>query len=230
MDIEEAKEVINQMNKIREEEERKYQEKVKQLKANMDPELGTFEVKSGKLVVSDPCYERGTWCHGILEGVKNGKWVAGVSHSDERGWGIRNAELLVQHEEVKRLIDLRWREATFEVGVDSGQAGIFCDSVYPQSKCGEYGDDSSFYGQCCNATLNTLHSADTVEGGVVSSSGFGDGGYVCEYAKNKQNEIVAVKVTFIGEEELCEDCECPLDDCECCAMCGAPCEDCDCDE
>ena len=27
--------------------------------------LGTFEVTGDKLVVSDPCYELGTWCMGI---------------------------------------------------------------------------------------------------------------------------------------------------------------------
>jgi hypothetical protein len=38
------------------------------------------------------------------------------------------------------------------IGVDSGQAGFFCDSIYPQGKTGEYSDKKSFYGQCCEAT------------------------------------------------------------------------------
>lgn len=32
--------------------------------------LGTFENKSGTLIVSDPCYDLGTWCQGIIENAK----------------------------------------------------------------------------------------------------------------------------------------------------------------
>lgn len=40
-----------------------------------------FEVKSGALRVTDPCYDMDTWCAGTLEGVKNGKWLAHVGYN-----------------------------------------------------------------------------------------------------------------------------------------------------
>lgn len=44
----------------------------------------SFEVKSGALRVTDPCYDMDTWCAGTLEDVKNGKWLAHVGyHIDE---------------------------------------------------------------------------------------------------------------------------------------------------
>lgn len=36
--------------------------------------LGSFDVHSGELIVSDPCYSLGTWCQGKLENVRNGEW------------------------------------------------------------------------------------------------------------------------------------------------------------
>ena len=36
--------------------------------------VGGFEVKSGKLMVSDPCYKKDTWCQKVLNDVRNGKW------------------------------------------------------------------------------------------------------------------------------------------------------------
>ena len=38
--------------------------------------LGSFEVVSGKLAVSDPCYDTDVWCRGELENCKLGNWVA----------------------------------------------------------------------------------------------------------------------------------------------------------
>ena len=40
----------------------------------------SFEVKSGALRVTDPCYDMDTWCAGTLEDVKNGKWLAHIGY------------------------------------------------------------------------------------------------------------------------------------------------------
>lgn len=41
----------------------------------------SFEVKSGALRVTDPCYDMETWCAGTLESVKNGKWFAQLGYN-----------------------------------------------------------------------------------------------------------------------------------------------------
>ena len=40
----------------------------------------TFEITSGTLRVTDPCYEVGTWCAGTLDKVKTGQWQAQVGY------------------------------------------------------------------------------------------------------------------------------------------------------
>lgn len=175
--------------------------------------------------ISDPCYEKGTWCAGSLENVKKGEWNCFLRKSDEGDWGIRNAEIMSVHsdinpdfisyeDEIKKVrteklksIDgsdgkyIFWELTNIHVGVDSGQAGIFDENIYPNTKeeQGEYGDSTSFYGKCCDNTLNDI-GCGVIEGGFVSRSGYGDGGYNCFVAK-KDDEIVAINIIFIGDDE-----------------------------
>jgi len=45
--------------------------------------LGEFNIESGKVVVSDPCYDLDVTCLKVLENVKKGKWIA---EAEERGY------------------------------------------------------------------------------------------------------------------------------------------------
>jgi hypothetical protein len=166
--------------------------------------VGTFEVTSGTLIVSDPCYSRRTWCMGQLENVKKGTWIATVSRGTVGGWGTRNAELTIQHSNFEKESHEPETVASFEVGVDSGQAGFFDDCSYPLSirEQGDYGKPDTFYGKVCIGTLDSRLSADIVDNaGVVSSSGFGDGGYVCLVTRNAEGEVIKSRIVFISEHE-----------------------------
>lgn len=169
--------------------------------------LGDFTVSSGQLIVTDPCYEKGTWCQGILTNVKNGLWEAFTGLKRQDGWGVRNQYLRVAH---KNFLDIKCDiKSSIDVGVDSGQAGFFDLAKYPEGESREYGDKDSFYGQVCALTLNEEGVEDhpgagVLEFGAVSSSGFGDGSYSCHYAKDN-NEIVAAEIVFISEDEEAED-------------------------
>jgi hypothetical protein len=209
-------------------------------------DLGQIELGE-KVIVSDPCYTRGTWCHGSVEGLLPGKYNCIVTYSDEGSWGERVSQLTVHHESVK-VTQLRKGEvAEFTVGVDSGQAGIFCDSIYPEGEdIGEYSEKNSFYGACCNATIGEGYNsqqrrfdyendlkqcekmcakykddeffieelerakerlanhvdipwtqAGLVFGkGVVSSSGYGDGGYGCKIYK-KDGKVIGIRIIYL---------------------------------
>lgn len=169
----------------------------------MKHKIGTFEVKSGTLMVSDPCYGPDTWCQGRLDNVARGTWQATVEQRDVSGWGTRNAVLTIQKVGANVTEDAQWQNATFHVGVDSGQAGFWDLPEYGWGE-GECGDTSTFYGKACSGTLDTRLQASAMNGGVVSSSGFGDGGYTCSYLTDGSGEIVAARIVFIGEEEDAE--------------------------
>lgn len=160
--------------------------------------------------ITDPCYSRGTWCMGEVK-TKPGVWYTAALMSDEGSWGMRVKTLLAWHESSDDFTaEYTLNKLPFEVGVDSGQAGIFCESIYPDGDTtGEYGDLNAFYGKACAAS-DTGSAFGIVDGrGVCSESGYGDGGYSA-FAKFDGDECVAIRIEFIPDE--CFDTEYGLDE------------------
>lgn len=116
--------------------------------------MTTFNLTSTQLRVTDPCYEKGTWCADVLENVLPGEWIAEkvvASDKETGGWGDRIAELCIWHSDYIGNVDAH--ELTeIHVGVDSGQAGFFDESQYPEGETGEYLDLDTFYGKVCAGT------------------------------------------------------------------------------
>lgn len=132
----------------------------------------TFVVKSGKAVVSDPCYAKGTWCAKELENVRNGKWHAVVVYSDEGEWGIRVSKLRAWHESQGNELgpdQSFWDrlEDKFELGVDSGQMSIFDSEAYPQDPH----KDQAFYDKVCEWTLSGPEEEELIKFGVYKPTG-----------------------------------------------------------
>ena len=181
-----------------------------------------------------------------MENVLSGEYDCNVEYSDEGDWGIRVSAIEVTHVSCKgKFIQLECED--FEVGVDSGTAGIFDYEYYAKYHTdateSEHVDDN-WYDKLYDLTYTTvenpayeefywestddsfeglqakfkayfehkdsikgikyLHKCDgnTVDGlGLVSSSGYGDGGYNCWTAKNEDGKIIAIRVEFITEDE-----------------------------
>ena len=176
---------------------------------------------SDQVFVSDPCYDRGTWCQLKLKNVLPGSYVADVEVDETYG---RNSILRITHSNFMagKASNLQFRHIG-EAGVDSGQLGIFdfvsyrndqhpvlpaalhaskdasqewtVGSYHKSDKIGE-----SWYDHICSHTCNTEDSWGTYDSGVVSSSGWGDGVYEVYAAYNDQQQIIALEVTFMAEE------------------------------
>lgn len=174
--------------------------------------LGTFEATSGELVVSDPCYDLGTWCMGNLKNIKKGKWHAYSMVEDSEG---RNSALFIYHESIDAGKAFKYfnreykvNEAPFEVGVDSGQAGFFDPEVFKNDASVpadfEFDDpiwkEKGWYGMCATITLG-CDGAGIMPGGAVSSSGYGDGGYFCHFAIDEHHDTIYADIVFIDDEE-----------------------------
>jgi hypothetical protein len=150
--------------------------------------VGTFEIKSGRIAVSDPCYG------GDKEfPAKKGKWLASVKMSDEGSWGMRVARLMAHHEDhpVGGCRDLG-----DSVGVDSGQMSISDAEICPALAHG-------LYDEVCQKTAPAGIVACGL--GVASSSGYGDGGYALLIAKDG-DLVVGAEVVFIPDKQTCPAC------------------------
>jgi hypothetical protein len=111
----------------------------KKTKTTETIKLGTFEIVSGKVRISDPCYDKKTWCAGTLDNVATGTWKAKVVKIDRHdGWGNRCRKLIATHESFDSAMDYNSNVFDFEIGVDSGQAGIFDDKFYKKNYKEDY--------------------------------------------------------------------------------------------
>ena len=175
--------------------------------------IGTLEINE-ELILTDPCYEPNTWCTAKAN-VPFGTYNCFAEYTEGR---VANIEIVKEgHEEYFE------GEYIADLGVDSGQLGMFCTSKYRERPSKEVymkslettpmcegwetpydeeatGEDS-FYNCCGNYTLST-QQCGILEGiGFVSSSGWGDGVYQFCYLYNcdDETEVVGLKVLFIGE-------------------------------
>jgi hypothetical protein len=156
-------------------------------------ELGRVTL-SDKVVVSDPCYDRDVWCMQTDIPVKPGRYNVMILLSDEKKWGTRVANLILIHEDHQGSPQKDWKYVCSSIGVDSGQCGIFDDTIYPQSK--DHPDLEPFYTECCALTLSDELAGILESGkGVVTSSGFGDGGYEL-LAKKDGDRYVALMLDY----------------------------------
>lgn len=166
-------------------------------------QIGEFVVTDNVLVISDPCYEPGTWCMGHILDVRPGTWAAQIGICQDPRWGERVAYLAAYHQDCPDKALLTKYEAHFEVGVDSGQAGIFDRAHYQdQAVVSDVPDpigEDRWYNACCHQTLHTEHHAGVIPYGVVSSSGYGDGGYTCHFfstGKGRETTVWGVVIDF----------------------------------
>jgi hypothetical protein len=176
-----------------------------------------FEVTSGKMILSDPCYVVPTWCQGVVDNVKNGTWVGRVEQSDEGDWGVRNSLLMSINLEAISKMPLLEQDLfsmgellPFECGVDSGQFGHFdfanyrkdelavdLEKAFDDTFATEVGDE--WYRAVCNITLT--NDFGSLPYGVVSSSGFGDGSYNTYGIKDSDGLYVGFLTIFIDDQD-----------------------------
>ena len=175
--------------------------------------MQTFEVTSGELVVSDPCYEVSTWCAGTVK-AKNGTWGVNYETTDD-GSRIKEIWAYSMEAAVNRphIVDELPGAAPlpFINGVDSGQLGYFDRTHYRNNDSAkdlakqdfgegydrEPGDE--WYRAACAITLSP-ESFGVMPHGVVSSSGWGDGSYKTQGIFNEDGECIGLRTVFIEDD------------------------------
>ena len=167
--------------------------------------VGKFKLGK-KAIISDPCYDREIMekQNGIIE-VMPGTWDSKIIVKDGRvyelvAWNVKTGEPSAYSD---------WEMTNIEVGVDSGQAGIFDLDNYKRNdsvrglerlyKEDPINPEDIWYSWCCDRTLSEDMSG-TIPFGVISSSGYGDGCYTCAVQKTKE-EITAISIVFVNDGE-----------------------------
>ena len=164
--------------------------------------LGTMNVK-GDVYITDPCYNTDTWCMGLVE-MKKGEYNCFAHLFDCGIWGERIGilEIILNNEIGTRL---RTDNLGLNIGVDSGQAGFFNKDYYENyhhsNFIDENSEDEKWYKRVCDITLSDDNCGVIDDEGVVSESGYGDGGYDVYGYYNDNDELVGLRLEFIWEDE-----------------------------
>lgn len=163
--------------------------------------LGEFNINSGKVIATDPCYEPGQWYNKELN-IKPGEYICHAVYGDVGyGWGERVVELYINHESTPKKKATKYAGSC---GVDSGQCGFFeaenYDRVHPKAFVDEDEVSQKWYNEACDITCDGYaHCVGIMpdELGVVASSGLGDGCYTLYAGYNSKGEITALRLRFL---------------------------------
>ena len=168
-----------------------------------------FEIKSGEVIISDPCYRKGAL--GTLElNVKKGIWIGEIYISKEmERKEVRNghiSSIVVYHKNSGTTFRGFCWDLYGHINVDSGQAGIFDNNIYPDDDVGEYQDIENykyedmktFYAKACYLTNNNGYGIIDKRG-IVATSGYGDGRYEV-FTIEADNKIIAIKIIFLWDD------------------------------
>lgn len=178
--------------------------------------IGTLEV-TDKLFISDPCYDKDTWCTQTVE-LPFGKYNCYADYQEGR---VASLYIVNNKYRLKNCF-VTPSEEIGTCGVDSGQLGIFNYNKFKESIDKktfdkslknefpyedwkrEYNEkdnaETTFYKCCCNHTLNKKHVGIIKNVGIVSSSGYGDGSYPVypmQVCYPDRRETVGVYVEFM---------------------------------
>lgn len=147
-----------------------------------------------KIDITDPCYDRGTWCAMNDVTIKPGKYhCKTIKVSD---WGLRTGASMILHTDhfIKNQ-EPDWDKCQNigNIGVDAGLAGFFNNKK--DYTCKEWSD-------LCDKIHSTNELRDMrtymLEDGFFSDTGLGDGGYDV-YAQKENDQIIAVIIVYLSE-------------------------------
>lgn len=170
------------------------------------------------LTITDPCYDKGTWCRiddiKIKEGTYRFDYYTGISPGEEdvlriKEWAKEFGK--PESEEMQRYLkDIRSRVFALciqpkgrhfsfdspswkkygEIGVDAGVAGFFWNKP-------DFNDAE--WSSLCDFMSNERRKGKVVYSdpkfGIWADSGYGDGEYPVSIIK-ENNEIIAIKIEF----------------------------------
>jgi len=167
--------------------------------------LGTFNIETSKVLVTDPCYKKDEWCNHTVKNVKTGKWRAKIYGRDCGSWGHRVAFLVagVKDEVLPPLESYKWHLVSKNIGVDSGQIGFYDKNHYKDDNVVKnlkrkhneiICENEPWYSFNCDRTLSK-DRAGIIPFGCVSSSGYGDGVYSC-WTLEKNDKVIGIAVNF----------------------------------
>lgn len=167
-----------------------------------------LDIDDGLVDVTDPCYDRGTWCAEWELKVKSGKYDVRIIG----GGKDRVKAIYALHRDISKEIAAvsdfsDWEIHSSAIGVDAGLCGFFNHKPdYSVEEWLVFCDRLRDMDNEQEKTTGRMY-ADTYiiePNGVCSSSGYGDGSYPLYVHRDGDGEIDGLCVIFIDEGDCDE--------------------------
>jgi len=139
---------------------------------------GAFDVVSGVLRVTDPCYDIDVHCAGIVRAAV-GKWRWRVAITNESATVTAHLSTFDPNDSEEA-----WEAEPFDVGVDSGTFGIFEASKYSKDDLDDVYNPEGIY---------------EIDHGIAATTGIGDGIFQCQTIK-RSGIAIAVRVASLVDD------------------------------
>lgn len=155
-------------------------------------------VLGSRTMLSDPCYNEGTLFQGVINTLP-GEYDCLIEIGQMDIWGERVKKLIVRHTSA----DLKDPDdpLPYYIGVDSGTAGVFDLEYYRRFHSKTSVDDVWYESEVCDWANEQL-AVICEDKAVISSSGYGDGGYDCYVSRDRNGYINAISIVFIPDDDL----------------------------
>lgn len=171
--------------------------------------VGTFEITSNQVVLSDPCYDPGCWCSAV-KSCPNGIYTAIAEYVNcSGGWGRRVARIYMLRAfdmSVKDILDKciyrqvmteDGEDTSVDIGVDSGTCGFYDYDYHLRTHTGD--DHEKWYEMnICDRCDEDAYILDSRA--VICTSGYGDGSYDA-YELRVDDQFRGFMIEFIRESE-----------------------------
>lgn len=145
--------------------------------------LGSFEVHSAQIVITDPCYTPDTWCQALLE-VAGGTWNGRVETKDGK------VTCMISTHKDYLVNDKHWELAEEEIGNDSGNVGMYDAAKYLTSS-----GSQDWIAENYKAAYLGPHGGSLGRGVVCKPAE--EGNYNLYVAKAPNGMIIGLKVKFV---------------------------------
>jgi len=161
--------------------------------------LDEFVVLPEHVIVSDPCYKKGTWCAAELTDVLSGKYYVDFYHAEEDSWG--GHQFVLVHENYKRGI-MPKEFLDIELGIDAGMVGVYPenefrnDSIVPPTEELYFENELGWYSAIIPHNEKNQKPWKIMQNCFTSESGYGDGVATLFVDRNKDKKIVRIGVKF----------------------------------
>lgn len=157
-------------------------------------------VELGKEVkVSDPCYGTTVWCSYILDDVSAGHYDCYTVIAETGSCGKRVAFMVLCKDGYG--FNIPKEQIPCDIGVDAGVCGIY-DLEYFNQYHNDRDVNEDWYQNNVISWCMKDQAYICDEGkGFITSSGYGDGGYMLLVDRNDNGEIVRIAVDYFVTED-----------------------------